>query len=673
MNNIENWKKHIFSLPEQVFFDVMRNYLGDVKTPFNKHDLVNKLSSFLIKDLTAEKVLSLIDRSDAEIITAIGILENPTVKELFTVFKDKKSYYDFYLNLLNLEERMLVFSEEIDGESRISISPVFKSLFMEKVISPELLFSSCDCPEKSGSQEGEVIWLNDSVLFSVFSFLLRQEAILKIDGSFRKKVIEELKEIFPDSLMENTDEKIELMRFVIRRLNLAINDGDFFKPDIDRWIELAKLSGRERIELLLGAAVSDDYTFYGSLAAAAAETLIMWNRGFSQESLRKVFKMIALKNRADIYSDNDFPDSFINAFVTLGILREDSGIYYPQNKVLYQNNPDKKSTLILQPNFDIITDTSIPFDAGVILSLAADVKRYSDMIHLSLSRESYIRALESGFSGKDVEAFFEKYTGHGLPQNVRFSLQSWEKEFRSIELFAGIVMTVSEKKRKIIDNSGQFDENLLRKLADGVYLVKPENLDKLKKALSMSGIDHLAAVEGDIVGSETARTFNADSFASDLEKIKHCRPLLKPVFGKDDYTSYSEININDFSDKIESLNFTAEQKKVIKERIERKIILFPSQITEGSARYEKNEAKGLDYNGKIRLAEQALESRGYLLEIVERKDDEQITSLVKPENLDKSGKDVLLEGILLPDEEKISIKIGKAGVVKKIKTSLFMK
>ncbi len=672
MNTLENWKKYIFSLPEQVFFDVMRNYLGDVKTPFNKHDLVDKLTSFLLREETAEKVLSLIDISDAEIITVISILENPTVKELYTVFRNKKSYYDFYLKLLNLEERMLVFSNDVDGESRISISPVFEGLFRKKVIDPELFFSSCE-NENEMNGEGEVIWLNDSVLFTAFSFLLRQGAILKIDGSFRKKVIEELKGIFPDRLTENTDEKIELIRLIIGRLKLAVNEGDSFRPDTEKWIELGKLPVRERLTLLLGAAVSDDYTLYGSLLIAVSETLISWNRGFSSDSLKKIVELVALKNRVDISGNPEFADSVINVLYTLGIIRGDSGICYPENKVLYRNSINENMNLILQPNFDIITDASIPFDAGIILSLAADVKRYSDLISLDLTRESYIRALEAGFSGNDITAFFEKFTGHGIPQNIRFSLQSWEKEFRSIELFSGVVMTVDEKKRKIIDNSGQFDESLVRKLSEGVYLVMPENLDKLRKSLSLSGIDHVPAVEGSLISADSGRPVYRESFINDIEKVNPCFSLLKPEFGKGDYPDYIEININEFSDQIEKLNFTAEQKKIIKERIERKIILFSSQITAGSARYEKNEAKGLDYGGKIRLAEQAIESRGYLLEIVERKNDEQVTSLVKPESIDKSEKDVLLEGILLPDEERVSIKIGKAGRVKKIKTSLFMK
>ena len=133
------------------------------------------------------------------------------------------------------------------------------------------------------------------------------------------------------------------MRLVVRRLKLAFNDGDFLRPDIDRWIELGKLSVRERIELLLGAAVSDNYTLYGSLAAAAAETAAEWNRGFSLESMKQLIKMTALKNRINIDRDDDFPDSLINIFITLGIIREDSGIYYPENAVLYRNDQVMKT------------------------------------------------------------------------------------------------------------------------------------------------------------------------------------------------------------------------------------------------------------------------------------------------------------------------------------------
>ncbi len=672
MNTIENWKKYIFSLPEQVFFDVMRNYLGDVKTPFNKHDLVDRLTSFLLNDLTAEKILSLIDSSDAEIITLISILEAPTAKELYSLFRDKKSYYDFYLRLLNLEERMLIFCEEVEWESRLNLSPLFLSLFREKVINPELVLTSCE--NRAGRETApELIWLNDSVLFAVFSFLLRQGSILKIDGSLRKKVIEELADIFPDKLTGNTDAKIELMRSIIRRLKLAVNRGDFLEPDISRWIELGKISVRERIAIFLGAAVSENYTLYGPFLLSVAETVVSWGMGFSAGSLGMIIRMVALKNRISIEWDGEFSDMIISTLEILGIIREEAGTFYPENVLLYENSCRDEASVILQPNFDVITDPSIPFSSGIILSLLADVQRYSDVISLSLTRDTFVRALEAGFTGKEIADFFKNHNSHGVPQNIMFSFQSWEKEFRSIELFNGIVMTVDEKKRKIIDNSGQFDEDLVKKLADGVYLVKPENLEKLKKALFMSGVEHFPSFEAGELYHGRVKTGYLYSFENDVENFRQCRILAKPDFCERSFPDSCETDVDSFMERIKSLSFTEEQIKNITERIERKILLFPQQITEGSARYEKNEAKGLDYSGKIRLAEQAIESRGYLLEIVERKNDELVTSLVKPEFLDKSDKDVVLEGIILPDEERVSIRIGKASLVKKIKTSLFMK
>ena len=674
MTEIDKWKKYIFSLPEQVFFEIIRNYLGDVRTPFNKHDLVDKLTAFLMKDETSSKVISLLDQSDAEMLTAVSILDSPSVKQLYQVFSSKKSYYDFYLTLLNLEERMLIYREEREGEGVISISPVYRNIFNREVIDAEHLIKSYppEAEDKNTEIDSAVkyIWLNDSVIFSIFSFLLRKEQILKLDGSFRKKVVEELMDIFPEKLAADSENRVDLVRNIIKRLSLVIQEEDSFRPAVERWLEIGKLTGRERIELFLGAAVSDDYPVSGSFMLALIKSLVKCARGFSRSALVRIIELVSVKNSIPV---PEHADNIIDVLCTLEILTESSGLYYPAKVELYEAAGSTEFEFILQPNFDIIADRRIPFYSGVILALFADITRFSDLLSFRLTKESFVRGLEAGFTGEDIIVHLKKYTGHGIPQNVMFSLQSWEKEFRSIEIFSGIILTADEKKRKIIDNSPYLCDRILKKLGEGIYLVNPGNIENLKKTLRSSGIENVPPFEEHLSESFSDRSFNNNRYENDIAGLKNFKALENLFFRSVQYPETVDIDMDLFERRIEDLNFTSEQKKIIKRRILRKIILLPEQITQGSARYEKNEAKGLDYMGKLRIAEQALENQGYLLEIVERKSDIPVTSLVKPEAINKSGKDVILEGLALPDEEPVKIFIRKASLVKKIKTSLFMK
>ena len=90
MKPTEEWRKLFFDLSDQAFFDLVRNYLGDIHTPFNKHTLLNQLEHFLLNKSNLEQLLSMIDSSDAAILTAIDILGTVTVEQLYTLFSDEK-------------------------------------------------------------------------------------------------------------------------------------------------------------------------------------------------------------------------------------------------------------------------------------------------------------------------------------------------------------------------------------------------------------------------------------------------------------------------------------------------------------------------------------------------------------------------------------------------------
>ena len=48
-NEFNSWKEAFSSLPDKQFFNTVRLYLGEIKTPYNKQRLTEQLGSFIRK------------------------------------------------------------------------------------------------------------------------------------------------------------------------------------------------------------------------------------------------------------------------------------------------------------------------------------------------------------------------------------------------------------------------------------------------------------------------------------------------------------------------------------------------------------------------------------------------------------------------------------------------
>ena len=657
--DIEKWKKIVISLPEQVFFDLIRNYLGDVKTPFNKHSLIEELAAFFRKEKNIERIISLIDKNDAAVLSAIDILAPVTIKNLYRLFSDKKNYYDFCMHLQNLEERMLICTDESsDGYPMVIISPLIRDFLGEKVLNPVFLIS--------GTAEGAPVagnrgWLTDSLLFSVFSFLLRKGQILKLNGNFRKKVTEELKLIFPDQLSTNPDIKIDIIRKMFRRLGLVRQEGDYFKPVVERWKELSLLPREERISLCVAASFSRDYRLYYNFAERIMRGLCSSGMGFTEKALCRVIELFFIKNSLPLPEDTGMVVKILEG---LGFIEKKENFYFPDSNyasaIREKEDSEKHVTFTVQPNFDIHVSGDISFRDGIALALASEIDRYSEMIIFTLSRESFLRALEAGYDSAEVAALFNGLGGYSVPQNVMFSMESWEKEYKSLAFYSGIVLVTDEKKGNIIDNSGQFSQNLCRKLAPNVYLVSKKNINSLFEAFRKAGIDNLPSPSS-IAPEDDEEIFEerteGTSFSSDMANIAGL-VTLDLDFSRNHIEVPETVDPDspEIREKIEKSRYSSEQKEVLSGRVERKLILFPEQISSGTARYEKTEARGLDYNGKVRIAEEVAGKSGYLVEIVENNSEgETVKRLIKAEKVEKDGSNVFLKGQLLQDESEVTI------------------
>ncbi|MCL2792980.1 MAG: helicase-associated domain-containing protein [Spirochaetaceae bacterium] len=679
MADIDKWKKIIISLPEHIFFDLIRNYLGDVKTPFNKHDLIEKLAVFLRREKNIEKIISLIDRQDASVLTALDILGPVEIRKLYMLFSDKKSYYDFYLHLQNLEERMLICTDKDAAKfPLLIISPLFEDILKEKVINHSLVIPVVDVSDDL-KKETET-WYSESILFSVLSYLLGREQVLKLDGNFKKRIKEELIEIFPDRMNIDAELRIDIMRKVLKRLNLVRQEADIFKPIAERWKEFMTLSFSERQTLCTGAFFSSNYRLYSSLIDKFMKIICTVEKGFSKNSLLKIIDLLFIKN---FLPQEEWRDDIIKILSGLEYLKKDGDCYYPNptylSKIKNENsavtcNGRASGHFILQPNFDIHVSKSIDFRDGVMLAFAANIKKYSDIIFFTLSKESFLRALKAGYTNKDIVEFFSRFAGYPVAQNVKFSMESWEKEYRSLEFSKGIILVADEKKSNIIDNSGYFGSDLCRKLCCGVYLINEENMSALLEAFDKAGVDNISLPQSLISDSAEAKAEKShiQLFSDDLRAMRRIDGF-ELDYNKKACTVPEKIDV-DFSDireKIQSLNFTAEQKEVVFERIERKLILSAEQISKGSARLEKTEARGFDYNGKVRIAEEVAGNLGYLAEVVENNlEGEPGRRLIKAAKVEKEGNVCYLKGTLLLDDSEVTISISKMSLIRKIRTSL---
>ncbi|MBI9100408.1 MAG: hypothetical protein JEY91_18145, partial [Spirochaetaceae bacterium] len=88
MNKEENWRKIILSINDNSFFDLMRNYLGQIETPFNKQELINRLINFFNKEQTRETIIEILDEWDISLLTAVNILNGPSDSKLRNTFSD---------------------------------------------------------------------------------------------------------------------------------------------------------------------------------------------------------------------------------------------------------------------------------------------------------------------------------------------------------------------------------------------------------------------------------------------------------------------------------------------------------------------------------------------------------------------------------------------------------
>jgi hypothetical protein len=142
--------------------------------------------------------------------------------------------------------------------------------------------------------------------------------------------------------------------------------------------------------------------------------------------------------------------------------------------------------LVVQPSFEIVVlDALRRIDLVSQLDVFADQRTLDRAAVYYLSRHSVARGLEQGMRAADIITFLELHARTSLPQNVRASIEDWERQYERIQVRKGACLLE-------VDEPGQLDwllaepkaaPLLLSRLSPTLALVRSDSLRELRHLL----------------------------------------------------------------------------------------------------------------------------------------------------------------------------------------------
>ncbi|MCD6397603.1 MAG: hypothetical protein J7L71_08680, partial [Spirochaetaceae bacterium] len=486
LNTTEYWKKVMVALPDEEFFAIMRNYLGKLKTPFNKHTLIDDLADFLLRDETEKRILSMIDEEDALILTSIDFLSGTDIHELHDFLGSDRSFMSIHHLLLNLEERLLIYRDSENG--RIRISPLFDNLFKDKVFNTDLLFPSRD----NSKTKHPDLWFTDTLVTAFISFIFKHPDLLKLDGTIKKKAHDEITRIFPNLLAGNySPTRLDLLLRGLRNLSLVKDIEEEISPEEYALKQLSELSIQERYMLYSASIIQPDIKLssLNDFADIINRFLnaIPREKNFPHSSITKLLLLILKK--FNIKSAKS--EIILNALISSNLLVNKENGYEVNSNLngIYSLEEINEPPIIVQTSFDLTIKPWLSLKDGIKFACLTEIKKFDIYPDFELNRASYTRGHDCKLYSKDINKTLEDLSGRPIPQNIQVSVKSWEEEYNRVKIYEGIILSVNSEKRVIIEHLQNLQIYIKKELAPGIYLMDPENTKDWRIIIENAGIN----------------------------------------------------------------------------------------------------------------------------------------------------------------------------------------
>lgn len=683
------WQEAVATLPDNRFFDIMRVYLGEIKTPYNKQRLIEQLGAFLHKEQNRKNLIAMLDDFDKEIITAVALLPDATQTHLSDFFAGEYTLSKLYTKLINLTDRLIIYKDKQDnGEQQyIHINPL-----LEEILSPYIDIGRIIPPAVHAVRIDEVPFsLSPEFIAAFVSYIMEKPELCKSDGSIKRNNEIRLGEIFP-----GRTKCLHLLLTAFFNLQLIKQNEKNVTVDRSRFSAFAELSPKKQYAYICAASTG---RLSRESLRSQAQLFLDCSASFPRDGITRSvlireavllgsalprqgrFSRIIEESRqtgrpqADGERIGQLFDRIIDSAETFGLLcvtgktKKGEKIYNagaplvneeqfkePYNKVV---NIDAGFTVTILPG--------LPLEKLLPVVFFLNVNSCNTVVEFEINRASAIRAFDAGYTAEKIYELLSQYSSYSIPQNLRISIEDWNKSYSSAMLYKGYILKLDEKNAQIIEKNPNTAKFIQTKLCQGVYLLTVSDDDEASLFINSCGLDSIGKV----------RSVKTESVPAPFPILNDGRTLLPHTETADtglqtDKDEGAEI-INEFRTMLDNLDLPLIQKDGLLQRIDHKVILSPDQLKGSTVHAENLEASGMDFLGKIRLIESAITSKDMIELIIQSDKDaeKQQTYLGTPLHLTKETGDALLHMQLEPSKEMKTFPVSQASNVKLIRTSLF--
>jgi hypothetical protein len=688
--NVENvilWRESLSTMKDNHFFDLLKMYLGEIKTPYNKQNLIENLSAFLRKEENKETIIALLSKEDLELLTAIYLIPKVTQKKLNKFFS-AKTYSELFEHLMNLEERLLIFrfKDKDTGKILFKINPLLEQnlkpyLTKEKIISYSIEYDQEDIVKSNG--------LSPEFLAGFIAFVLENPDLLRADGTFKKKVDVQLKEIFP------TYQNLDFFKLILNGfINLGLfrqNDDGIF-PLFDRLKNFARLTETE-LYVYLAVAATGRYprdviqkqsqhfiellahiegAFYTKENIIKQSFLLAERNTLTGESTSKVGRFAAILREAQNQKTGQNQENHvlegefsISALIDNGLAFGLLNLCKNQKKSLegyvVSKIPQTSSVknLNIDGGFSVSIMPGLPLLKLLTFAKSLEIVKLDTILQMEINKKSILNSFSLEETPESLMFAFSELSNYEIPQNLKFSIEDWFENYNSANLFYGYVLKIQPEKAALIEKNPVIEPYIKITLAPGVFLLDFASNGEAQNVIENSGLDFIGKVKKlkEEVSSITFPTIKSRGQFSSINRVPS-------ISGK---TDAEILNLKErFLTSINNGDFSKEIEEELKNRVSRGIIVNPSQLKNVSIRPERTEAFGMDYLGKIRVMEHALASENF----AEITYDDRLF-FGQPIKLEKTTGDTLVTFILEPSKEEKQFSLGHAQKVKRIRGAIF--